>query len=148
MAASDDVQFRMQAATALANTDDAALGERVRKLLLDPRLRGREPTTLAFALAARPSQRRATFDWFKANHQAFIERISRFGHRFLPQLGSGFCTLAERDELRDFFAPIVGRLDGAERTLAETLEGIELCAALAAAKREEVDRYFAPTEGT
>jgi hypothetical protein len=26
--------------------------------------------------------------------------------------------------------------------LAETLEGIELCAALAEAKREEVSRYF------
>ena len=68
----------LQAAAALGNTDDAAVGERVRKLLLDPQLRGREPTTLAFALAARPSQRRATFDWFKANHEAFIDRISHF----------------------------------------------------------------------
>jgi alanyl aminopeptidase len=147
MLASSDTQFRLQAAAALGNTDDAALGERMRALLLDPRLRGREPTTLAFALAGRASQRRATFDWFKANHEAFIGRISHFAYRFLPQLGAGFCTLAERDELNDFFRPMVGRLDGTERALAETSEGIELCAALADAKREEVNRYFASQEG-
>jgi alanyl aminopeptidase len=143
MLASNDIQFRSQAATALGATDDPAAGERVRALLLDPRLRAREPTTIAFALAARPSQRRATFDWFAKNHEAFIGRISHFGYRWLPRFGAGFCTLAERDEVRALFTPLLDRLDGAERTLAETLEGIELCAALVEAKRDEVGRYFA-----
>jgi alanyl aminopeptidase len=142
MLASSDIQFRSQAAVALGSTDDAAAGERVRKLLLDPQLRAREPTSIAFALAARESQRRATFDWFKANHEAFIGRISHFGYRWLPRFGAGFCTLAERDELKTFFTPMLDKLDGADRTLAETLEGIELCAALAEAKRDEVGRYF------
>ncbi len=143
MLAANDIRFRSQAAASLGNSDDPAVGERVRPVLLDPRLRGREPTTIAFALAARPAQRRATFDWFKANHEAFIGRISRFGYRWLPRLGAGFCTPAEHDEVRDFFTPMLGRLDGAERTLAETLEGIELCAALAGARREEIGRHFA-----
>ncbi len=147
MLASGDSQFRLQAAAALGNTDDAALGERVRKLLLDQQLKGREPTTLAFSLASRVSQSRATFDWFKANQEAFIGRLSHFAYRWLPRLGAGFCTLPERDELRDVFTPLVGRLEGADRTLAETLEGIELCAALADAKRDEVGRYFAQQEG-
>jgi alanyl aminopeptidase len=142
MIASDDIQFRGQAATALGSTDDAAVGKRVRDLLLDPRLRAREPTTLAFALAARPAQRRATIDWFKANHDAFIARISHFGYRWLPRFGAGFCTLPEREEVKKVFTPLLPRLDGAERTLAETLEGIELCAALADAKGAEVARYF------
>ena len=142
MLASNDIQFRNQAATALGATDDAQVGERVRRLLLDPQLRTREPTTIAFALAARPSQRRATFDWFKANHAAFIARISHFGYRWLPRFGAGFCTLPEAEEVRAFFTPLLGRLGGAERTLAETLEGIELCAALAEAKGDEVARYF------
>lgn len=142
MLASDDIQFRSQAATALGATDDPKVGERVRSLLLDPRLRAREPTSIAFALAARPSQRRATFDWFRANHEAFIGRSSHFAYRWLPRFGAGFCTLKERDEVAALFTPLVGRLEGAERTLAETLEGIELCAALAEAKREEVGRYF------
>jgi alanyl aminopeptidase len=114
----------------------------VRQLLLDPQLRAREPTTIAFALAARASQRRATFDWFKANHEAFIGRIGHFGYRWLPRFGAGFCTLPERDELKAFFTPMLDKLDGADRTLAETLEGIELCAALAETKRDEVGRHF------
>ncbi|MEO8444565.1 MAG: M1 family metallopeptidase [Gammaproteobacteria bacterium] len=142
MLASNDIQFRSQAALALGSTDDAPAGERVRKLLLDPQLRAREPTTIAFGLAARGSQRRATFDWFKANHEAFIGRIGHFGYRWLPRFGAGFCTPKERDELQAFFTPMLGRLDGADRTLAETLEGIELCTALAEAKRDEAGRYF------
>jgi alanyl aminopeptidase len=144
MLASNDVRFRTQAATALAATDDPAVGDRVRSLLLDERLRGREPTLIGFGLAARPSQRRATFDWFKANHEAFIARTSAsFGQRWLPRFGAGFCSVPERNEVEAFFAPLVGRLPGADRTLAESLEGIELCAALAGAKRAEVGEYFA-----
>ena len=75
---------------ALGATDDPLIGERVR---------GREPTTLAFALATRSSQRRATFDWFKANEEAFTGRLSNFAHRWLPRLGADFCTTAERDEV-------------------------------------------------
>jgi alanyl aminopeptidase len=140
MLQSTDSRFRMQAATALGGTDDAALGERVRKLLLEPKLHGREPTTLASALTANPKQRRATFDWFKANQQAYIARISAFAHRWLPLLASGLCTRSEHDEVQAVFAPVVDSLQGAGRTLAETLEGIELCAALAETKHDEVAR--------
>jgi len=147
MLASDDIQFRSQAALALGSTDDPAVGVRVRKLLLDPELRAREPTTIAFGLAARASQRRATFDWFKANHEAFIGRIGHFGYRWLPRFGAGFCTRQEGDELKAFFTPMLDKLDGAERTLAETLEGIELCVALTEAKRDEVGRYFSMSGG-
>lgn len=142
MLVSNDIQFRSQAAVALGSTDDVAAGKRARTLLLDPQLRAREPTTIAFALAARASQRRATFDWFKTNHEAFIGRIGHFGYRWLPRFGAGFCTPAERDELKAFFTPMLNRLDGADRTLAETLEGIELCAALTEAKRVEAGQYF------
>jgi alanyl aminopeptidase len=144
MLVSNDVRFRTQAATALASTDNAVVGDRVRSLLLDPRLRGREPTLIGFGLAARASQRRATFDWFRANHEAFIARTSAsFGQRWLPRFGAGFCSVKERDEVEAFFAPLVDRLPGADRTLAESLEGIELCAALADSRRAEVGRHFA-----
>lgn len=136
---SNDARFRTLAVIALGSTDDPALGERVRALLLDQRLRGREPTTLVSTLNHRASQRRATFDWFKANDQAFIAQLSHFAHRWLPSItADGFCTRAERDEVQALFAPLIDKLQGAERTLNETLEGIELCAALADAKGGEV----------
>jgi len=141
--ASTDVQFRAQASNALASTDDAAVGDQVRGLLLDPRIRGREPTTIGFGLAARPSQRRATFDWFKTNHEDFIERSSTsFGHRWLPRFGAGFCSRSERDEVEQFFTPMLTELGGADRTLAELLENMELCVALAEARQLEATAQF------
>lgn len=130
MLASGDAQFRAEAAAALAYTDDAALGERVRGLLLDRRLRAREPTTLLFALAERASQRRATFEWFKAHREAFTAGFGPFGLRSLPRLAGGFCSTAEAAEVEAYFGPLVQTWPGAARTLAETIEGIELCAAL------------------
>lgn len=142
MLASEDIQFRSQAAVALGSTDDPQVGDYVRRLLLDERLRAREPTLIAFALARRPTQRQATFDWFRDNHEGFIARTSHFAHRFLPTFGAGFCTRADRDEVEAFFTPLLKGLTGVERSLAETLEGIELCTALADAKGEEIGRYF------
>jgi len=143
LVASSDAKFRIDAAVALGATDDAALGDRVRELLLGDRLRSREPTKLAFALAERPSQRRATFDWFKGHEPEFTARLSHFAHRWLPRMGGGFCTLPERDEADEFFSPLVTKWQGAERTLAVVLEGIELCAALRGVKGAEVDKFFA-----
>ncbi|HHQ15199.1 MAG TPA: M1 family peptidase, partial [Chromatiales bacterium] len=142
LVASNDAKFRAEAAAALGNTDNPALGDRVRELLLDERLRAREPTTLAFELAKRPSQRRATFDWFKANHEAFIGRLSHFAYRWLPRLGAGFCSIEDRNEVESFFKPLVATMQGADRTLAEVVEGIELCAALKSTKGDEITAWL------
>jgi len=140
MLASSDAQFRAEAAAALSNTDDPALGARVRELVMDPRLRAREPTTLLFALAGRASQRRATFEWFKANQPDFTAQLPPFALRNLPRLADGFCSKAEAAEVEGYFRPLVATWPGAARSLAETVEGIELCAALRDARQEEITR--------
>lgn len=140
MLASSDAQFRAEAAAALSNTDDPALGARVRELVMDPRLRAREPTTLLFALAGRASQRRATFEWFKANQPDFTAQLPPFALRNLPRLADGFCSKAEAAEVEGYFRPLVATWPGASRSLAETVEGIELCAALRDARQEEITR--------
>jgi hypothetical protein len=88
------------------------------------------------------AERRATFDWFKANNQEFMEIVPVFAHRFLPNIGSGFCTLQERDEVEAVFAKIIEQAPAAARANREALEKIELCAALADAKRGEIAEYF------
>lgn len=142
MLAVNDMKFRNEAAGSLAATDDPELGERVRRLILDDRLRGREPTTIAFAMAGRDSQRRAVFEWFKQNQVEFTEGMSQFGTRFLPNMGAGFCSTVERDEVEDYFSGVIDKWQGASRSLAEVLEGIELCAALKEVKMAEVNAYF------
>ena len=139
---SDDARFREQASEALGHADDADLAEWVREQSFDERLKGREPTNLIFSLASTPAERRATFDWFKANNEKFIETVPVFARRFLPNLGGGFCSTEERTEVAAVFADLIEQVPSAARTNQETLEKIELCAALADAKRAEVGEYF------
>jgi alanyl aminopeptidase len=139
---SDDARFREQASAALGNANDAELAEWVRQQSFDERLKGREPTNLIFGLASTSAERRATFDWFKANREEFIELVPVFARRFLPNIGSGFCTLEERDEVTAVFATVIEQVPSAARANREALEKIELCAALADTKRGEVAEYF------
>ncbi len=141
--ASDDARFRSQASSALGFTDDPAVGQRVRALALDERLRARETSNMINALARRPSQRRQTFDWYRKNIDAYQSRMPAFTHRWQSRLASGFCTLEERDEVSAFFAPLVEKMQGGKRTLAGVIEEIELCAALAEQRRREVNDFFA-----
>jgi len=139
---SDDARFREEASAALGKANDAELAKWVRQQTFDDRLKGREPTNLIFGLAATPAERRATFEWFKANRDEFIELVPVFARRFLPNIGSGFCTLSERDEIAEVFATVVEEVPAAARANREAIEKIELCAALADAKRAEIATYF------
>jgi alanyl aminopeptidase len=71
-----------------------------------------------------------------------MDLVPIFAHRWLPSIGSGFCSTAERDELEAVFAPIMKSLPTTARGVSESLEKVELCAALADAKRDEVTAYF------
>ena len=140
--ASDDARFREQASAALAHATNPSLAEWVREKAFDDRLKGREPTNLIFGLAANPKERRATFNWFQENSQAFMDIVPVFAHRFLPNIGSGFCTLEERAEVEAVFGKVVEQAPAAARANREALEKIELCTALADAKRAEIAEYF------
>ena len=142
MLSSDDARFREQASAALGNANDAELAEWVRQQSFDDRLKGREPTNLIFGLARTSAERRATFEWFKANREEFVELVPVFARRFLPSIGSGFCTIEERDEVAAVFAEVIEQVPSAARANREALEKIELCAALADAKSGEIAAYF------
>lgn len=140
---SDDARFRQQASAALGRANDPAVAAWVRDQVFDERLKTREPTNIIFGLAGTSAERRATFDWYQANSDEFMDVVAVFAHRFLPNIGSGFCTLEERDEVETVFAKVIERAPAAARANRESLEKIELCAALVDAKRGEVAEYFA-----
>jgi alanyl aminopeptidase len=65
--------------------------------------------------------------WLRSNYDALAARLGPLSAARLPALASGFCSLAERDEVEAFFrgaAPVPGR----ERNLALALEDVERCA--------------------
>ena len=86
-----------------------------------------------FLFSAPPEHRDMPFAFVKQNLDVLLKKLPReVGGDFaaeLPRVGGGFCTQRERDELESFFKPKVEQYTGGPRTLAQTLEGIDLCIA-------------------
>jgi alanyl aminopeptidase len=73
------------------------------------------------------------FEFVKQHLDALLKRLPReVGEDYaamLPSVGGSFCDAKRRDELDSFFADRVKDYNGGPRTLAQTLEGIDLCIA-------------------
>jgi cytosol alanyl aminopeptidase len=77
--------------------------------------------------------REVPFEFVKQHLDALLKRLPReVGQDYaamLPGVGGTFCDTKHRDELDSFFADRVKDYNGGPRTLAQTLEGIDLCIA-------------------
>jgi alanyl aminopeptidase len=73
------------------------------------------------------------FEFVKQHLDAILKRLPReVGEDYaamLPAVGNSFCDARHRGELDAFFADRVKDYNGGPRTLAQTLEGIDLCIA-------------------
>ena len=126
---------------ALAATTDKAIADKLRGLALDADspLTGRQANSLVGGLLRSDEHGDDTWAWFKDNFATFVERKVpdvRLGG--MPGFGGRFCSLAGRDEMKTFFESQADIIPGYERSLAQTVERIELCAALKEAKAEEL----------
>jgi cytosol alanyl aminopeptidase len=141
--ASRDATFRQRVFDALANSPDPMLGETVRGLITDPRLRDNEAIVIAYTQARVDEQRDALWRWAQDNLEALLERIPTWRKGGVVGVGGGFCTADRADSVEAFFRDKVADLEGGPRSLAQTVESIRLCAALVREKSDEVAAYFA-----
>jgi len=105
----------------------------------DSPLTGRQANGLVGGLLGSDEHGEDTWNWLKENFATFVERKVpdvRLGG--MPGFGGGFCSLERRDEVKTFFKSQADIIPGYERSLAQTVERIELCAALKEAKAEEL----------
>ena len=129
------------AAAALAATQDAE----VYKTLLadvvlseDSPLTGRQSGTVLNGLLGSEKFGEETWDWFKANLPEYVKKVPDVRKGGLPSAGGNFCSLNRRDEVRNFVEANAELMPGYERSLLQTLESLELCAALKEAKAAEL----------
>jgi cytosol alanyl aminopeptidase len=140
--ASRDATFRQRVFDALANSPDPELGETVRGLILDARLRDNEAVVIAFTQAGVDEQREALWRWAQDNLDALLERIPTWRKGGVVGVGGGFCSADRARALEDFFGDKVADLEGGPRSLAQTAEAVQLCEALVREKAGEVAAYF------
>lgn len=96
--------------------------------------------------SASPGTRKLPFQFVKAHFdQIMSSHPSIFGNdlgSFLPRVGQSFCDAQSRSELQAFFTPLVDKYAGAPRTLAQVLEGIDLCVANKVAQEPGVAAFL------
>ena len=138
----DDPVFEQAAAYAIGQNRDPAATPRILDLALSGELGSRESRTIVTGQMAQPETQAQTWDWVQENLPTYLEVIPRQRKRSSPSLARHLCSLEARDELIALFERHGALAEGHERALRETVERIELCAALEAEKGADVRAFF------
>lgn len=131
IAASPVQGFRSRALGALASGADKVTGPRLLAQIFaeDSGVTSREAFETLSNLAANRAVAKEVWADFKARFDELIPYVPGPRLPRVPLIASGFCSSEMRDEAEAFFSAKADQIPGYERTLAQTLERIELCTA-------------------
>ena len=123
---------------------DPALVARTLEFAMTDRVRSQDVGTLIAAVLARPWAREAAWQFTQARWGALTERLGTF--QGIPTIAGGlanFCSAARAAEIRQFFTrnPMPS-----ERTLNQSLERIEACAAVQGRQAPALSRWLADAQ--
>ena len=84
-----------------------------------------------------------TYAWLLEHTDEIISKITGgLATRIIPSLGSSFCTVERANDWQAFVTDHAEQMPGYERTLAQALENVHLCAALREASSDELVAAF------
>ena len=102
----------------------------------------RESMALVYGASADRRTRQAAYDFVKQNYDQLVARMPPDSGGRLATVGGGFCDSQHRSDLAAFFTERAGRSRGGPRSLAQTLERMDLCIASHAAQRDSVQAFL------
>jgi alanyl aminopeptidase len=140
-----DRQRRERFLSAVGEVRDPALAREAMALTLDERLDARESVYVLFGLSRHRATRQATLDFVESHFDALVARLPRgmmSPAAYLPMLGEGLCSAAERREVESFFAPRLPQIEASPRVLAQSLERIDQCVARREAEQAAVSAFL------
>lgn len=138
----DDPVFEQAVAYAIGQNRDPELSERILELALTGQLGSRETLTIVQGQMSQDETRDQTWSWLKQNFSTYLEIIPRQRKRQSPALAASLCTAEGRDELIELFETQGDLAEGHDRSLAQTVEQIEICAALESQMGASVRNFF------
>ena len=139
---STDAVVRGRTLEAIGSTKNPVKAAEIRELVLSPELRDNEIFSILFPQVLMPETRDATWMWFQQNIDRILPRIPEDSWGRMTFVGSAFCNTEKRAEVQTFFAERINNLTGGPRNLAQTLEGIDLCAAKVQQHKTEMDVWL------
>jgi alanyl aminopeptidase len=139
---STDAVIRGRTLGAIGSTRDPLKAAQIRELLLSPELRDNEIYIILFPQVSMEETRDATWLWFQQNIDQVLARVpeNRWGR--MTAVGNAFCSLEKQAEIADFFEARIEELTGGPRSLAQTLERIDLCFAKANQHQAEMEVWL------
>jgi alanyl aminopeptidase len=139
----EDPAFRAAARGALARVEDPELVRKLQAALLEGRFQGSDFLGIVFRQMAREVTTELTYEWLTENYDAIAEQLpDSYRARALPAFGGAFCSAERADEWRAFIEARAEQLPGYERSLAQAIETVRLCAAQREAKAAELVTAF------
>ncbi|MEO8055910.1 MAG: M1 family aminopeptidase, partial [Acidobacteriota bacterium] len=112
------------------------------KLTLSPEFDARETIGILREEAANRETRPEAWAFLKANFDKIAARLPRESPARFPMLASGFSDAEKRADVEAFFRDKSPKYMGGPRYLAQSLEQIQLRAALKAAQQESVNEFL------
>jgi alanyl aminopeptidase len=137
-----DRRDRRRIYEALGRFSDPVLERRALALAVDPALDARETVNVMWSALRNRRTREVAWEFFEKNFDTLLTRLPREYAPVLPHAGNVFCDAAHREEVRAFFEPRIGKIEGGERPLAQSLESVGQCDALAPAEKSGVARFL------
>lgn len=96
----------------------------------------RQAGTLVGGFMGNLETRATTWVWFQENFDVYVEnRVADVRRGSMPRYAGGFCSTERASEAEAFFESKADIIAGYERSLAQTLERVQLCAALSGAQK-------------
>ncbi|MGJ8561229.1 MAG: M1 family metallopeptidase [Litorimonas sp.] len=118
---------------ALTATPDRDQAERLLALAIadGSPLTGRQSGTIINGLLGNEAHAGMAWEWYKTKFDDYmVRKVPDVRRGRAPSAANRFCSTEKRDEARAFFTSKAAVIPGYERSLAQAIERIELCAAL------------------
>ena len=141
LATQDSVERDRLLSALSAVTDDRSA--RVLALTLDPALRVNEVLVPLRGQIFDERTRAAAWQYLETNFDAIAGRVADTRAGSMPNFATPFCSKEMADRVQTFFAPRIEKLRGGPRSLAATVEALQLCAAQVDTQRDGVRAFFA-----
>lgn len=131
---------------ALGSFRDPDIARSALNLMLTGELDIRELTGLLADFQNEPATERIPWEFVTAHYDRLLPRLpSRLGTHagsILPTAGASFCDEAGYRRVEEFFRERIRGVAGGARTLAKTLEAIQLCAPTRSAQSKQLEAYL------
>ena len=126
---------------ALPYFDEPEFVTRTLQFAMSPKVRTQDTGTLLAGLLARPWSRNQAWEFIKEQWPQLTERLGTFqGIPTIVQATSNFCTAEAAADIKQFFTQ--HPVPSAERTIAQSIEKITACAAVAERQSQSLSKWL------